>query len=156
MMDGNFSLSSLKSLVNPGMVCSVAALAIVLLDIRLPDFIETAITCLGNAASPLALILVGFSLARADIKSILRDKRLYVFSFIKLLVLPLLMLPAVRMLTGDRAVIVVCMAMFGMPVGSMILMLGNERGIDGTTCGAAIILSTVLCVFTIPVLLAVV
>ena len=156
MMDGSFSVSSLKAMVNPGMVCSVAAVAIVLGDIHLPDFIETAITCLGNTASPLALILVGFSLACADLGKILREGRLYLFSLLKLLVLPLLMLPVLRMVTDDRAVTVVCMAMFGMPVGSMILMLGNERGMDGTTCGAAIILSTVLCVFTIPVLLAVI
>ena len=32
-------------------------------------------------------------------------------------------------------------------------MLGMERGIDVTTGGAAIILTTVLCVFTIPILM---
>ena len=35
------------------------------------------------------------------------------------------------------------------------LILGNQKGIDGTTCSAAIILTTILCVFTIPVLMAV-
>lgn len=32
-------------------------------------------------------------------------------------------------------------------------MLGNQKGIDGSTCSAAIILTTLLCVLTIPVLL---
>lgn len=153
VMDGSFSLSSLKTMVNPGMVCSVLAMAVILLGIQVPEFIKTAATYLGNAASPLALVLVGFSLMHADIKSILKETRLYLFSLIKLLILPLLMLPVLRMVTDDAAVISVCMVMFGMPVGNMILMLGNERGIDGTTCGAAIILSTVLCVFTVPVIL---
>jgi len=135
------------------MVCSVLAMAVILLGIQVPEFIKTAATYLGNAASPLALVLVGFSLMHADIKSILKETRLYLFSLIKLLILPLLMLPVLRMVTDDAAVISVCMVMFGMPVGNMILMLGNERGIDGTTCGAAIILSTVLCVFTVPVIL---
>ena len=36
---------------------------------------------------------------------------------------------------------------------SMPLMLGNQKGIDGSTCSAAIILTTLLCVLTIPVLL---
>ena len=46
--------------------------------------------------------------------------------------------------------------MFGMPIGNMPLILGNQKGIDGSTCSAAIILTTILCVFTIPVLLAIV
>lgn len=153
VMDGSFSLSSLKSLVNPGTICSVMAMVVILSGIQVPEFIKTATTYLGNAASPLALVLVGFSLMHADLKTIFKETRLYLFSLIKLLVLPLLMLPILRMMTDDRAVISVCMVMFGMPVGNMILMLGNERGMDGTTCGAAIILSTVLCVFTVPVIL---
>ena len=78
--------------------------------------------------------------------------RLYVFSVNELLVLPLLMLPVLRMFTEDPAILSVCMIMFGMPIGNMPLILGTERGIDGRTCSAAIILSTVLCVFTVPVL----
>lgn len=154
VMGGRFSLSSLRSLVNPGTICSAAAIAVILCSVRLPEFIRTAVTYLGNAASPMALILVGYSLERADVKKIFGEVRLYLFSLVKLLVLPLLMLPALRLVTEDTAVIAVCMVMFGMPVGNMIMMLGNERGMDGTTCGAAIILSTVLCVFTVPVLLA--
>lgn len=153
VMDGRFSLSSLRAMVNPGTVCSVAALIVILCNIQIPDFIRTAATYLGNAASPLALILVGFSLAHADGRRIFGEKRLYVFSLVKLLLLPLAMLPVLRMLTDDPAVLSVSMIMFGMPVGNMILMLGNERGMDGTTCSAAIILSTVLCVFTVPMLL---
>ena len=78
------------------------------------------------------------------------------FSAVKLLALPLVMLPALRLVTEDAALISVCMIMFGMPIGNMPLMLGNQKGIDGRTCSAAIILTTVLCVLTIPVLLALV
>ena len=43
-----------------------------------------------------------------------------------------------------------------MPIGNMPLILGTQKGIDGATCSAAIILTTLLCVLTIPVLMAVV
>ncbi len=105
LMDGKFSLSSLKAMVNPGLIC---------------------------------------------------QPKLYVFSVVKLLALPLLMLPLVRLVTKDAALLSVCMVMFGMPIGNMPLILGNQKGIDGSTCSAAIILTTILCVFTIPVLLALV
>lgn len=153
LMDGKFSLSSLKAMVNPGTLCSLAAILLILLEIRLPDFLKTSITYLGNVTSPMALAAVGFTLANSSPKKIFCQPRLYVFSVIKLLALPLLMLPVLRLVTDDSQLIFVCMVMFGMPIGNMPLMLGNQKGIDGTTCSAAIILTTVLCVFTIPVLL---
>ncbi len=156
LLDGKFSLASLKAMVNPGTVFSVIALALILLEIRLPDFLMTSVTYLGNVTSPMALVAVGFTLAHTDLKSIFASARLYVFSAVKLLVLPLLMLPLLRLATKDPSIISVCMIMFGMPIGNMPLILGNQKGIDGSTCSAAIILTTILCVLTIPILLAIV
>lgn len=155
LMDGKFSLSSLKSMCNPGTISGLTALLIIVCGIQLPDFIKTAITYLGNVTSPMALVAVGFTLAHSDLKKIFCQPRLYVFSAIKLLVLPFCLLPLLKLITGDSALISVCMVMFGMPIGNMPLILGTQKGIDGSTCSAAIILTTILCVFTIPVLLAV-
>ncbi len=155
IMEGRFSASSLRSMFNSGTVFGVAALIVILFEINLPDFLKSAATYLGNATTPLSLICVGYTLANADIRRIICNGKLYVFSAIKLLILPLLLLPLVRLATHDAGVISVCMIMFGMPVGNMPLMIGTEKGIDCTNCSAAIILTTVLCVLTIPVLLTV-
>lgn len=155
LMDGKFSPASLKTMLNPGMVSGVAAVLLIVLNIQLPGFLLTAVTYLGNVTSPMALVAVGFALANTDLKRIFCQPKLYVFSVVKLLVLPLLMLPLLRLATDDPAIVPVCVVMFGMPIGNMPLILGNQKGIDGSTCSAAIILTTVLCVFTIPILLAV-
>lgn len=119
VMDGHFSMDSLKAMVNPGTVCSLAAILVIVLEISIPEFIKTAITYLGNAASPMALISVGYTLACSDLKKIFGEPRLYIFSLIKLLILPLLMLPLLRFVTKDPALISVCMVLFGMPIGNM-------------------------------------
>ena len=156
VMNGRFSAALLRAMVNPGSICCVIAVAVFCMGVQVPEFINTAVMYLGNAASPLALVLVGYTLERSEFKKIFGEMRLYLFSAVKLLILPLLMLPLLRMVTDDPAVLSVSMIMFGMPIGNMPLILGNERGIDGSTCSAAIILSTVLCVFTVPVLVTVV
>ncbi len=156
VMNGRFSAALLRTMVNPGSICCVISVAVVCMGVQVPEFINTAVMYLGNAASPLALVLVGYTLERSEFKKIFGEMRLYLFSAVKLLILPLLMLPLLRMVTDDPAVLSVSMIMFGMPIGNMPLILGNERGIDGSTCSAAIILSTVLCVFTVPVLVTVV
>ncbi len=155
LMEGKFSLSSLKAMINPGTIFSIASLLIIIFNIQMPGFINTAVTYLGNVASPMALVAVGFSLAHTDLRKIFGEMRLYIFSVIKLLVLPLVMLPALYFIMPGRELIPVCMVMFGMPIGNMPLILGTEKGMDVTTCSAAIILTTILCVFTVPVLMAV-
>lgn len=152
VMDGKFSVSALRSMVNPGTVFCVIAILVIAFEIPIPDFLKTATTYLGNVASPMALVLVGFTLAHSDLRKVFGEVRLYIFSAVKLLVLPLLMYPVLKLVTKDPAVISVCMIMFSMPVGNMNMILGTERGIDGRTCSAAIILSTVLCVLTVPIL----
>lgn len=153
LMDGKFSAASLRSVINPGTVSGLLALIIIIFDIQLPDFLLTAVTYLGNVTSPMALMAVGFALAGSDLKKIFGQPRLYVFSIVKLLVLPLVVLPLLRQVLGSTDLLGVCMVMFGMPVGNMPLILGNQRGMDVTACSAAIILSTVLCVLTVPVLM---
>jgi predicted permease len=156
LMDGKLSKKSLKSMINPGTVFGVLTLVVIVFSIQIPDFLMTAITYLGNVASPMALVAVGYTLAQSDLKRILTMPRLYVFSLVKLLILPIIMLPLLRLVTSDASLIAVCMVVFGMPVGNMPLILGTQKGLDCRTCSAAIILSTLLCVFTVPILVALV
>lgn len=155
VMDGQFSASSLKGMLNPGTLFSIAGLLLIIANIRLPDFLLTAVSYLGNAAPPLALMSVGYTLANSDLKRAFGNIRVYIFSAIKLLALPLLMVQVVKLLSVDASVLLVCAVIFGMPVGNMPLMLGTQKGIDCSTCTAAILVTTVLCVVTIPVLLLV-
>lgn len=155
VMDGEFSVSSLKKMVNPGTVASVCGILVIIFGIQIPDFIKTAVTYLGNVTSPMALVAVGFSLAHTDLKKVFRQPRLYAFAVVKLLALPMLMLPVLKIAAGDASLVPVCLIMFGMPVGNTPLLLGVQKGMDGTTCSAAIILTTILCVITVPVLLVV-
>lgn len=153
LMDGKLTAASIRAMINPGTVSGLLAMAIIIFSIQLPDFLKTAVTYLGNVTSPMALVAVGFALAQSDLKKIFGQPRLYVFSVIKLLLFPLLLLPLLRLVLGGSDLLAVCMVMFGMPVGNMPLILGNQRGLDVTACSAAIILSTVLCVLTVPVLM---
>lgn len=153
LMDGRFSKESLRAMINPGTVSGILAMAVIIFGIQLPEFLKTAVTYLGNVTSPMALVAVGFALAQSDRKKIFGQPRLYLFSIVKLFVLPLALLPLLRMAVPDKELQAVCMVMFGMPVGNMPLILGNQRGLDVSSCSAAIILSTVLCVLTVPFLL---
>lgn len=153
LVEGKFSAASLRAMINPGNVLTVFALCMVLFHIQLPAFLSTAVVYLGNVTSPMALFAVGFALANTDLKALLGDKRLYVFTAVKLLVIPAVLLAGLKLLPVSQELVKVCLIMFAMPVGNMPLMIGTQKGIDVHTCSGAILMTTVLCVVTIPLLM---
>ena len=153
LMEGRFSAASLRSMINPGNLFSIAALAVIIAGIQIPDFLKTAAAYLGNATSPLALMAVGYTLAVSDKRKIFGNPKIYVFSLLKLIVLPLILLLVLKRLPIDAHLILVCVAMFGMPVGNMPLLISAKKGIDCSACTSAILVTTILCVVTIPFLL---
>ncbi len=153
LVNGSFSVKALKALFNPGMIAAILALFIVIFDIKFANFLKTAISYLAGVTSPMALFVVGFSLANSDLKKVFGDVRIYLFAILKLLVIPLLLLPLLRLVTADKNLIALCMVMFGMPVGNLPLILLEQKGIDSSACSSSIILTTLFCVFTIPILL---
>lgn len=154
LMDGSFSLSSLKSMVNPANGIVLLSILVVALNLHFPSFINTAVSYLGGVASPMALITVGYTIAHSDLKRIFASPRLYLFAALKLLAMPLLLLPVLRLLPLEENMVAFCMIMFGMPVGNMPLILGTQKGLDCTACSAGIIMTTLFCVVTVPILMA--
>lgn len=72
-----------------------------------------------------------------------------------MLVLPLILLRLLMLFPISHGYAAVCLIMFGMPNGNMPLAMGTQRGLDCRTCTAAIVVTTLLSIVTIPVLLAV-
>lgn len=155
VMEGGFSRESLKKILNIGTVTAAASFFIVWFGWTVPDFLLSTLNHLGNCNTPLALMLVGAAVAKSDLKSLFSSPKMYVFCVSKLIVLPLIAAFALKALGMDYGVVATSMIMVGMPVGNMPLILGTERGIDCSTCSAGIVMTTLLCVMTVPLLMTI-
>lgn len=156
VLEGRYTKDLLKTLVNPGNICWLIAMLLVLFQIQLPDFLKTALSYLGNTTTPLALMSVGSVLAamqKKEWKKMVCDTWIYVYTIIKMILLPLLMYAGLKFFKTDSDILPVCLIMFGMPNGNMPLMLGTKKGIDCRKCTTGIIMTTILSVITIPLIL---
>ncbi len=154
LLDGGLSGESLKKMLNPGTVSSVATLLIVLLEPQVPEFLSNVVDYLGSAASPLAMIAVGVTLANADLKAVFLNPKTYLFTLVKMVAIPLIAIPLLKLLPFSDTVIGVCLVEIAMPVANLPLILGTEKGIDCTSCSASIIMTTLASVLTVPLLVA--
>lgn len=140
----------LKSLLSPGIVSSVLAIIIYAFNIRFPDTLENVFDTIGGLTSPLAMILVGATLASIKLSEVFNEWRIYVFSVIKQFILPILLYPVFRLFLGNSLLFNVMFIEFLMPVANTALMISGEYGGDTKFISKTIFLSTAMSLVTMP------
>ena len=88
-------------MVNPGTVSAVAAILLYLLEVQLPSLILQPVASIGSTTTPLAMLVIGSSLARQPLREVLQEKSLLPFTLLRLLVLPAAVLLVCRWFLHD-------------------------------------------------------
>ena len=140
----------LKSLLSPGIISAVLAIVIYLLNIHFPSTIESVIGTVGGLTSPLAMILVGATLASIKLSEVFNEWKIYVFSIIKQFILPILLYPVFKLFLGDSLLFNVLFIEFLMPIANTALMLSGEYGGDTKFISKSIFISTAMSLVTMP------
>ena len=142
-----------QSVANPCMTFSVVAIALALLGVTDNDgLVGKAFMYAGQMTVPASMFIIGCSLAKMSVKSMLGHVRPYVSSLLRLVVVPLLMFAVFRLFVSDPTMLGVVVICSGMPVASMGAMLSMIHGGDVTTMMRGTFISTVLSLVTIPLL----
>ncbi len=142
----------LSKVINPGTVSAVTAVLLYLLSVSIPPVLLEPITSLGNATTPLAMLVIGASLANSKPKEMFTDRSMILFTFLRLIVLPLLFWGICRLVISDRLLAGVIVLVSAMPVASNTVMLCNELNRDGDYIAKGVFFSTLFSVITIPVI----
>lgn len=146
-----------KQIFNIGTLSSILALTLFLLNIRLPYVFSQALNYLGEVSIALPLMITGMTLAQQkNLKKMLLDGKMYLFTFVKMVVIPVLAGLVMIVCHVPEDLLIVSLLMFGMPVANLPLMVLAEKGWPTKLCSNGIILSTILSVLTIPLVFIIV
>ena len=144
-----------KKIFNIGVIACIAAMLLYFLQAPVPSFLQAFITNLGNLTAPLSMMIIGASLAQMPLKELFLDKKLLLFSLVKLLLLPAVWMIMVNRVAEQEILRGVCLVMMATPAGSMTAMLAQQYGGDYETASRGVALTTVLSVITMPLLAAI-
>lgn len=145
--------SALRSMLNVPMVASVVAIAVFFSGVPLPVPVAQAAEMAGGATSPLAMMLVGLSIAQADLRQVLSSWRLWGFATIRFLVAPALAYLALVPIVPDTLSLGVFVVMLAMPTGSMASAIAATYGQDGELPSQGTIVSTLASFAFVPILM---
>lgn len=142
-----------KVLKMPTVVAVYLGLVRMILQLPLPGFLDTALHGLGSCTSPLAMVLVGAILADTRLRELF-DPAVFVLTAIRQLLLPGLLLLALKLLHTETVMTGVSVILTAMPVGSTTAILAKKYGADDRFASRSVFLSTVLSLLTVPLIAA--
>ncbi len=125
-----------------------------LTQLPLPSLVTDVLETLGNMASPLGLMLCGAIIADAEWKGALKYPSVFAVSLARLLVMPAFALGLFLLLGVDHEIVRSMLFYFAMPVASFLptfcLRYDPEEAEGRLAGGYMVVVSTLLCVFTVP------
>ena len=149
------SLSFKNILVNPGVIGTIISILLFSFRIQLPDIIETPIEYLADINTPLAMIILGAYLVDFDIKTVLKEKGVYLVSLMRLLIFPLLSLAVAKLLQLDGVVAQAVMISSVCPTATVTTLFATRFNLDAAYSAQEVSVTTLLSVITIPLVMLV-
>lgn len=88
LKSGHGRITIKKILLNPCNIALFIGFFLFFTQHTLPPALQRVTTQVGNIAVPLSMIIIGCNLARADLKSVVKNKYYWFVSFVRLLLIP--------------------------------------------------------------------
>lgn len=151
MMSGEKKMSFKKMILTPGVLGMLGGIPLFLTRTVLPGPLYKAVGFIGSLNTPLAMIVIGAQLARADLRSLWKDKKLYESSAVKLLLIPLITMLVMLPFRGNYLLYVATAILFGTPVAGVTSMFAEKFGRSPERTAELVSFSTLLSIFTLPV-----
>lgn len=146
-----FSVNTVKKIFSGPMIGFLLSLVLILLDSRPPDFFMEAAHYLGNMTTPLALVFIGVTLHKMDLRKIRMNADLLWVLLGRFVVSPLMICVIVHFLPIPELMFKVFIIMASLPAMAQIAVLASFYKADAEYATLVVSVSTLLSIVTIPV-----
>lgn len=153
---GSFKEVKMSTLfLNPGTIGVVLGLPFFLFSFKLPEFIGNPVKMMADLNTPLAMVIIGFSLADAKLVPVARDAKAYLVGFLRLVAIPVLFLASIYLLhmlgiqfNGTMAIAITIAA--SAPVAALTSMFAVRYERDVPLSVGLVSATTLLSILTMP------
>ena len=153
-ISGNMAESlNLKRLMNLPLISTVIGIVLILFGWKLPGIANSCIASLASATIPISMIILGSSLAAIPMRSALGDGKIYVITFARLILCPLITNLILRTFVNNEMLIGVVTILASTPVAVLMTPLSVQYGKSDVLPSKSIFISTVLSVLTMPTII---
>ena len=145
---------TVKSLINPSNAAIILGVSLFLTGIKLPEIIREPVGLIGGMNTPAAMLISGINLAQSDFLGGLKNKRTYIVSLSKLIVVPGLTLLLLMAAGADRSISITLLTAAACPSGAMGTMFALQYKRNSQYASNLLTITTALSLITIPAIMA--
>ncbi len=143
-----------KGLLTPPILALVAGIIIGLVGLSkyIPDFVITAFENAGACQGPVAMILAGFVIGGYDLKKLLFNKKVYLASLLRLVIIPAVIMAVLKLFGVNDEIRTLALICFATPLGLNTIVYPAAYGGETQTGASMTMISTTLSLITIPLM----
>ncbi len=141
---------NVKSLLTPGNIASTVMIIMLFFGLKLPTVVQDACSILGGATTPIALVLIGLMLSGGNLLSILKNKFLYIITFIRCIAFPILLTFLLKLLGLDVQIAFSVVIILSCAAGAMGATLAKQKNVEPELSSMAVLHSTLFLIITLP------
>ena len=138
-----------RALTHPCVVATILGVVWMFFPVGLPDFLYNTISGFNQCLTPMTMLVIGFIMAETDLKKMF-CKDLFVITVLRLLLQPLVVLAACRLLNLETLVAEVVTVLVSMPVANTTALLASQHDCDYTFASNVVVFTTLVSMITIP------
>lgn len=148
--DGNNARENLKNLLNPATIAFCISLVMMAFGWKFTGVVGEVLSGMGGTTTYLSMIFIGGTLASVDFRHIYKRVSIFVLTIVKMVIAPILMMFAARLLPIDNMVKAVLILQLAMPTQTMIAILSTEYDGDINYVAEGIFITTLVSLISIP------
>lgn len=143
-----------RSIFTPPVVALFIGMIIGVLNLGayVPSFVNTALSNAGNCMGPVAMILAGFVIGGFNLKSLIINKKVYIATVFRLILIPALFVLLLKLIGANDTVLTLTLICLATPFGMNTIVYPAAYGGDFRTGASMTMISSTLSVITIPLM----
>lgn len=146
---------SLKQFCSPVIICSFISIILYLLQVSIPSVVVSTIASVGSMTTPIAMLILGSSLAMIPVKEVFNDVRVYIYSFIRQVLLPIACFPILELCIQDELLKGVIFVILAMPIANIGVIFATQYEGNVSEVSKCVFMTTLFSIVTIPLLVSV-
>jgi predicted permease len=143
----------IKSILSPGVIATLLGFLLFICRLMLPGTLVKALTYIGDMNTPMAMLVAGVTVAQTDFIKLFRKIRIYYLAFIKLIMIPVLMLLLFSLFPIPQTVLFTSILACACPTGAMVNLFSIKYEKNYFYASEIFALTTILSLFTIPLVM---
>lgn len=158
ILSGDRNISLKKILLNVNIVSVLVGVLLFLLNLSLPSVIAGTMKSIAATIGPLSMFVAGMLMGDQDLLAVLRIRSIWKVAFLRLIVLPLVVLGILKysglasLVPDGEAILLISLLAASAPAASNVTQIAQVYGHEGDYASAINVITTLFCIGTMPLM----